>query len=140
MRLILNVLWLLLAGVELALTYAAVGLVLCFTIIGIPFGVQLFKLAGFALWPFGRASVPDPTAGAFSSAGNIVWVIFVGWWLALAHLVLGLLLCLTIIGIPLGVAVFKMTPLAFTPFGRRVVTLDTGPVPPGSYTVTVRSG
>ena len=117
MRLILNVLWLL-----------------------IPFGVQLFKLAGFALWPFGRASVPDPTAGAFSSAGNIVWVIFVGWWLALAHLVLGLLLCLTIIGIPLGVAVFKMTPLAFTPFGRRVVTLDTDPVPPGSYTVTVRSG
>src|SRR5690606_31762634 len=122
------------------LTYAAVGLVLCFTIIGIPFGVELFKLAGFAVWPLGRASVPDPTARALSAVGTIVAAIFVGREVTLAHPVLGLLLCRTINGTPRGVAVFKMTPLAFAPFGRRVVTLDTDPGPPGSYTVTVRSG
>ena len=140
MRIILNIIWLLLAGIELALIYAVTGFVLCLTVIGIPFGIQLFKLAGFAIWPFGRAAVPIPGANAaVSTIGNLVWVVLVGWWLALLHVVIGLFLCVTIIGIPLGIAVLKMTGLALWPFGRNIVTItSTTELPPGSYAVTAR--
>lgn len=120
-KLLLNLIWLVFAGVELAVGYVLGGLIMMVTIVGIPFGVQAFKLAGYALWPFGRAVVPAEKSGLFSALGNLVWLILVGWWLAAAHVVFGLLLFLTIIGIPMGVASFKMTSLALWPFGRTIV-------------------
>jgi uncharacterized membrane protein YccF (DUF307 family) len=121
MRVILNLIWLVVAGIELAIAYVIAGVILMVTIVGIPFGIQAFKLAGFALWPFGRAVVRTKSPGFFAGIGNVLWVILAGWWLALAHIVTGFLLCLTIIGIPMGIANFKMTALAFAPFGREVV-------------------
>jgi uncharacterized membrane protein YccF (DUF307 family) len=107
------------------------------TIIGIPFGIQAFKLAGFALWPFGRVVVPNPSSSALGATiGNLLWLILAGWWLALAHIVAGIALFITVIGIPLGIASFKMVGLALWPFGRSIVdrsTLDS--LPPGSYAV-----
>lgn len=121
-RLILNVIWLVFAGVELAIGYVVGGLVMMITIIGIPFGIQAFKLAGFALWPFGRAVVPAPEAsGVLAAIGNVLWVVLVGWWLALGHVIFGIVLCLTIIGIPMGIASFRMTSMALWPFGRTIV-------------------
>lgn len=96
MRLILNIIWLVLAGFWLALSYT------------IPFGLQASKLASFALWPFGRTVVRKESAGAGSAIGNVIWVILAGWWLALEHLVTGVLLAITIIGLPLAFANFKM--------------------------------
>jgi len=126
LRVILNVIWLVFAGVELAVGYIIGGLVMMITIIGIPFGIQAFKLAGFALWPFGRAVVPAPeTSGVLSAIGNVLWLILVGWWLAAAHVIFGLVLCLTIIGIPMGIASFKMTGMALWPFGRTIVDSST---------------
>ena len=119
---ILNLIWLVLAGVELALGYVVGGVVMMITVVGIPFGLQAFKLAGFALWPFGRAVVPDPGgSGVFSGFGNVVWLILVGWWLAAAHVLTGILLCTTLVGIPMGVASFRMAGLALWPFGRKIV-------------------
>jgi uncharacterized membrane protein YccF (DUF307 family) len=117
-----NLLWLVLAGLWLAIGYLAAGVANCLTIIGIPFGIAAFKLAGYALWPFGRAVIRDPHRdAALSAIGNVLWFVLGGVWLALAHLLLGVVLCLTIIGIPLGVASMKMARLALTPFGHRVV-------------------
>jgi uncharacterized membrane protein YccF (DUF307 family) len=125
MRTLGNLLWLLLAGVWLAMGYAVAGLINLVFIITIPFGLQAFKLAGYALWPFGRVVVHRPERDvALSFLGNVIWFVFGGFWLVLAHLITGLLLMLTIIGIPLGVANFKMAGLALAPFGKRVVTLD----------------
>jgi uncharacterized membrane protein YccF (DUF307 family) len=121
MRTLLNVLWLVLAGFWLALGYIAAGIICCVLIITIPFGIASFRIAGYALWPFGRRAVPKPTAGAGSFVGNIIWIIFFGWWLALEHLITGALLCLTIIGIPFGIANFKMIPISLTPLGREIV-------------------
>lgn len=136
-RLILNVVWLIFAGIELAVGYIIGGVVMMITIVGIPFGVQAFKLAGFALWPFGRAVVPAPDAsGAFSAVGNFLWLILVGWWLAAAHVIFGLLLCLTLIGIPMGIASFKMVGMALWPFGRTIVDRSSlAQLPPDSHTV-----
>jgi uncharacterized membrane protein YccF (DUF307 family) len=116
-----NVLWFLLAGIWLAIGYAVSGLVLCITIIGIPFGVQAFKLAGFSLWPFGRSVVRRPAGGCLETGFNLVWLVIFGWGMFLAHLVAGALLCITIIGIPFGVQAFKLSVLALWPFGREVV-------------------
>ena len=121
MGVILNLVWLVFAGIELAIAYVIAGIVLTVTIVGIPFGLQAFKLAGFALWPFGRAVVRTRSPGFLATLGNLLWVVLAGWWLALAHIVTGLLLCLTIVGIPMGIASFKMTRLAFAPFGRVIV-------------------
>jgi uncharacterized membrane protein YccF (DUF307 family) len=126
MRTIGNVLWLILAGLWLAIGYVAAGIANCLTIIGIPFGIASFKLAGYALWPFGRAVVRDMGGPSpLSTIGNVIWFFLGGWWLALLHLLLGLVLCITIIGIPFGIASFKMARLALTPFGHRVVDIDT---------------
>ncbi|MCO8127257.1 YccF domain-containing protein [Acidimicrobiia bacterium EGI L10123] len=125
MRTIGNILWLILAGVWLAIGYAIAGLVLLVTIVGIPFGLQSFKLAGYSLWPFGRVVVRDPDAsGALGLIGNVLWFVLAGWWLALAHVATGIALIITIIGIPLGVANFKLALLALVPFGKTVVPLD----------------
>lgn len=125
MRTIGNLLWLVLAGIWLAIGYVIAGILCCITIIGIPFGVQSFKLAGYALWPFGRVVVQRPGARTgVSVLANIIWLVLGGIWLALGHLIVGLLLCITIIGIPFGIASFKMAGLALMPFGKEVVDAD----------------
>jgi uncharacterized membrane protein YccF (DUF307 family) len=122
MRTLGNVLWFVLAGLWLALSYAAAGLLLCITIIGIPFGLQAFKLAGFVLWPFGRTIVAAEGAdGVLGVVFNLIWLVLFGWAIFVAHLASGALLCLTIIGIPFGIQSFKLSVLALWPFGRRVV-------------------
>jgi uncharacterized membrane protein YccF (DUF307 family) len=123
-RTILNVLWLVLSGLWLAIGYALIGLVLCVLIITIPFGVAAFRLAAFTLWPFGRSVVRKPGAGAPSTIGNVIWFVLAGLWMALAHLFTGALLCLTIIGIPLGLGNFKLIPVALAPLGKDIVSAD----------------
>jgi uncharacterized membrane protein YccF (DUF307 family) len=121
-RFILNVIWLLLAGFWLAVGYVLAGIVACILIITIPFGIAAFRIAGYALWPFGRTVVRRGDAGVGSTVGNILWVVLFGWWLALAHLITGIALCITIIGIPLGLANFKLIPVSLTPLGREIVS------------------
>ena len=122
MRLILNVLWLVLAGFWLALGYLLAALVMFILIITIPFALQALKLAVFALWPFGRTLVKRPDAGAPSVIGNVIWLILAGWWLALGHLITGVLLCITIIGIPLALGNFKLIGVSLVPLGNQVVS------------------
>jgi uncharacterized membrane protein YccF (DUF307 family) len=139
MRFLLNIIWLVLCGFWMAIAYVITGLIACILIITIPFGIASFRIAGFALWPFGRTMVSRPGAGSPSFIGNVIWFIFAGLWLAIGHLVTGVLLCITIIGIPLGIADFKMAGAALVPFGRTVVRaqeLNAGMVAAGS-TVSV---
>lgn len=124
MKLLLNLIWLVFGGLVMALGYAVVALVMFVLIITIPFGIASARIALFCLWPFGRTLVRRPGAGAGSLIGNIMWFVLAGWWLALGHLITGLLMCVTIIGIPLGLANFKLIPVSLTPFGRDVVDLD----------------
>jgi uncharacterized membrane protein YccF (DUF307 family) len=137
MRFVLNIVWLVLSGIWMGLAYVLAGAVMCITIIGIPFGLQSFKLAGFALWPFGRTLVPaSARRKTLSAIGNVLWFILAGWWLALGHLFTGIALCVTIIGIPLGVASFKMAGAALVPFGKEVARLkDLRSMPAGAVTV-----
>lgn len=124
MRLLLNLIWLVFGGLVMALGYAVVALIMFILIITIPFGIASARIALFCLWPFGRTLVRRPDAGAGSLIGNIVWLVLAGWWLALGHLITGVLMCLTIIGIPLGLANFKLIPVSLTPFGRDIVDID----------------
>ena len=124
MRLLLNIIWFVLAGLWLAIGYALAALVCFILIITIPFGVAALRIGVFALWPFGRTVVRRADAGAGSTIGNIIWFVLCGWWLALAHLITGVALCLTIIGIPLGLANFKLIPVSLTPFGRDIVPVE----------------
>ena len=121
LRTIGNVVWLLLAGIWLALGYALAGLLLCITIIGIPFGVQSFKLAGFSLWPFGKSVVRSPEGGCLEVGFNILWLLVFGWGMFLGHLAAGAVLCITIVGVPFGIQAFKLSVLALWPFGRTIV-------------------
>ncbi len=123
-RLILNVIWLVLCGFWMAILYALAGLVCFVLIIAIPFGIAAFRIAGYVLWPFGRTIDARPRAGVGSLVGNILWIILFGWWLAFGHLVTGVMLCLTIIGIPLGLANFKIIPITLVPLGVRIVPSD----------------
>ncbi len=122
-RLVLNVLWLVLSGFWMFLAYLLAGLLLMITIIGIPFGIAAFRIGFYALWPFGRRIVKKPSAGLGSALGNVLWFVLAGWWLALAHVVTGVLLCITIIGIPLGLANFKLIPVSLWPLGKDVVSV-----------------
>ena len=124
MRTIGNILWFVLAGLWLAIGYAVAGLLAFVLIVTIPFGIASFRLAAYVIWPFGRTTTWRRSAGIWSAIGNVVWVIFFGWWLALGHLVTGLLLMVTIIGIPFGVACWKMIPLSLTPLGREIVPIS----------------
>ncbi|GGR72775.1 hypothetical protein GCM10010252_09060 [Streptomyces aureoverticillatus] len=124
MKTVLNVIWLILCGLWMCLFYLFAGVLLCVTIIGIPFGLASFRIGLFALWPFGRKAIERRDAGAPSLIGNVLWVILAGWWLALGHVFTGLLLCVTIIGIPLGLANFKMIPISLLPLGREIVRTD----------------
>ena len=119
---LLNLIWLVLSGFWMALGYFLAGVIFCITVIGIPFGIAAFRIGLYALWPFGRTVVDKPTAGAGSLIGNIFWLILAGWWLALGHLFTGILLCITIIGIPLGLASFKLIPVSLLPLGKDIVS------------------
>jgi uncharacterized membrane protein YccF (DUF307 family) len=120
-RLILNILWLIFgSGIVLALGYAVAGLICFLLVVTIPFGVAAFRLANYSLWPFGRTLMHKPTAGVASGIANVLWMLLAGWWLALSHIVTGVAQCLTIIGIPFGIANFKLVPAAFWPLGRAV--------------------
>lgn len=123
MRLVLNIIWLLLCGLWMFIAYAVAALICFVLILTIPFGIASLRIGVFALWPFGKTFVPRTDAGATSAVGNVLWFILCGWWLALGHLITGLLLCLTIIGIPLGVANFKLIPVSLLPFGREIVSI-----------------
>ena len=124
MRVILNVIWLVLCGIWLAIAYVLAGLVAFVLILTIPFGIAAFRIANYVLWPFGRTTVPRRDAGVGSLIGNILWIILFGWWLAIGHLAAGIALCLTIIGIPLGLANFKMIPISLLPLGVQIVDSD----------------
>jgi uncharacterized membrane protein YccF (DUF307 family) len=123
MRFLLNIIWLVLAGFWLALAYAIAALICFVLIITIPFGIAALRIAVFALWPFGKTVVRRPDAGAGSAIGNVLWFVLCGWWLAVGHLITGVLLCLTIIGLPLGLANFKLIPVSLLPFGREIVSI-----------------
>ena len=122
MRTLLNLLWLVLSGFWLALGYAVAGIVMFVLIVTIPFGIASFRLAAYVLWPFGRTVVPRPDAGGMSTVGNVLWFLLVGLWMAIAHLILGFVLCLTIIGIPLGLGNFKLAAVAIAPLGKEIVS------------------
>jgi uncharacterized membrane protein YccF (DUF307 family) len=124
MRIALNIIWLVLAGFWIALLYVFAALICFVLIITIPFGIASLRIAAFALWPFGRTIIRRPDAGVATAIGNILWILLCGWWLALAHLITGLALCLTIIGIPLGLANFKLIPISLLPLGSEIVPVD----------------
>lgn len=116
-----NIIWLICGGLLVALVYYLVGLLMCITIIGIPFGAQLFKLGTYSLWPFGHEVVNKPNEpGCLSIVMNLIWVLL-GWWeIAIIHFVFGLILCITIIGIPFGMQHFKMAIASVLPFGKEI--------------------
>ena len=124
MNAILNVIWLVLCGIWMAIGYAAAAVICFILIVTIPFGIASFRIASYVLWPFGRTIVPREDVGAGAMLGNIIWIVLFGWWLALGHLVTGAALCLTIIGIPLGIASFKIIPVTLIPLGIRIVPTD----------------
>lgn len=119
---ICNLIWLVFGGFAIALEYIFGSLALMVTIVGIPFGLQTLKLGILAIWPFGsRVVTTENSSGCLNTIMNVIWIIFGGFWIALSHIVLGLLLCITIIGIPFGRQHFKFIKLAFFPFGKQVV-------------------
>lgn len=121
LRFILNVIWIFVAGFWLAVGYVFAGIICCILIVTIPFGVASFRMARYAIWPFGRDLVRRPGAGGGSTFLNVVWVIVAGWWLALGHIATAIGLAVTIIGIPMAWASLKMIPVALAPFGNEIV-------------------
>jgi uncharacterized membrane protein YccF (DUF307 family) len=119
-----NVIWLLLGGIWLALLYLLAAVLMAILIVTFPFAIAAGRMALFALWPFGRTVVKRPEAGAPSLVGNLLWLLLCGWWLALGHLVTGIAQCVTVIGIPIGLANFKLIPVSLWPFGREIVSVD----------------
>ena len=126
MRTILNIIWLIFAGLALWLGYVLAGILLCIPIVTIPWAIASFRIASYAIWPFGREVVTRRTSGVGSLLGNILWVVLAGWWLAIGHIVSGIVLCITIIGIPLGIADFKMVPVSLMPLGKEIVPTRQG--------------
>jgi uncharacterized membrane protein YccF (DUF307 family) len=122
-RTLLNIIWLVLSGFWMCLGYMAAGVLLCVLILTIPWGIASFRIGLYALWPFGRTIVSKPGAGVGAFLGNVVWVVLAGWWLAIGHIVTGVAMCLTIIGIPLGIASFKMVPISLVPLGKEIVPI-----------------
>lgn len=122
MNLLLNVLWLIFGGFITAMEYVMASLLLMITIVGIPFGVQTLKLAGLALWPFGREIRDNGrSGGCLYILMNVLWIVLGGIWICLSHLAFGALLCITIVGIPFGLQHFKLAGLALSPFGKDIV-------------------
>ena len=121
MKFLGNILWFVLGGFLVSLYYFVMGLLFCITIVGIPFGLQLIKMAGFALWPFGRNVASGPSdGGCLSILMNVIWILCGGIEIAMLHLTFGVVLCMTIVGIPFGLQHFKMSLLALTPFGKTI--------------------
>jgi uncharacterized membrane protein YccF (DUF307 family) len=123
-RTLLNIIWFVFGGLWLALGYTLAGVVLCVLIVTIPLGVASFRMARYALWPFGRAVVPKEGAGAGAAVLNVVWIVLAGWWLALIHVVTAVAQAITIVGIPLAVANLKMVPISLVPYGKQIVRTD----------------
>lgn len=121
MRLVLNVIWLVLCGFWMFVSYIVVGVIACLFIVTIPFGLAAFRIAGFALWPFGRTVVQRYDAGSPSLVGNIIWFVVAGLWLAIGHVLTGIALMVSIIGIPLALANFKLIPVSLAPLGKEIV-------------------
>ena len=122
MKFLGNIIWLIFGGIAIFLEYLVGSLVLMITIIGIPFGIQTLKLAALAIWPFGRDTrVHARASGCLYVLMNIIWLIFAGFWIALTHVFFGILLFITIVGIPWGMQHFKLAAVALTPFGRDIV-------------------
>ena len=124
MRLLLNIIWLVLSGFWMFLAYLLAGVLLCIPIITIPWAIASFRVGLYALWPFGRTIVDKPGAGVGSFLGNVIWVVFAGIWLAIGHIATGIAMCLTIIGIPLGIASFKLVPISLMPLGKDIVDVE----------------
>ncbi|WP_064441926.1 YccF domain-containing protein [Hoyosella altamirensis] len=137
MRILLNIIWLMFGGIWLALGYMLAGIICFILIITIPFGIAAFRIAIYALWPFGSRVINKPTSGLPSFVGNIIWLIVAGVWLALGHIVTAFLQAITIIGIPLAIGNLKMIPISLMPLGKQIVPADqpTFPYPgsPGPY-------
>jgi uncharacterized membrane protein YccF (DUF307 family) len=135
-RTLLNVIWFIFSGFWLWLAYMLAGVICCLLIVTIPWGIASFRMANYAAWPFGREVIDKPTAGIWALLGNIIWLIVAGWWLALTHIVTGIVLCFTIIGIPMAIANFKLISISLLPLGKQIVSkpYQTVPVapPPGS--------
>jgi len=122
MRILGNLIWLILGGFIIAVEYFIGSLILIVTIIGIPFGMQTLKMGSLAIWPFGRVSRVTPrSSGCLHILMNIIWLLFGGLWIAITHAILGMVLCITIVGIPFGIQHFKLTEIALNPFGRDIV-------------------
>jgi uncharacterized membrane protein YccF (DUF307 family) len=121
-RTLLNVVWLILSGLWMALGYVVAGVLCCILIITIPFGIACFRIAVYALWPFGYQAVQRREASVASGVGNVIWLIVAGIWLALGHITAGVAFCVTLIGIPFGIAHFKMIPISLMPLGREIVS------------------
>jgi uncharacterized membrane protein YccF (DUF307 family) len=121
---VLNVIWLILCGIWMALGYVVAGIICFVFIITIPWSIAAFRIAGYVLWPFGRTTRERPDAGAPSCVGNVIWLIFAGWWLALGHLLTSITLAVTIVGIPFAWANLKLIPISLMPLGREVVPTD----------------
>ncbi len=137
MKTLLNIIWLVFSGFWLFLGYALAGIICCVLIITIPWGIASFRMANYVLWPFGRQVVQKPTSGVFSFLGNVIWFIFAGLWLAIGHIVSGIALAITIIGIPLAIADFKMIPISLAPLGKEIVpTGGTTIIPPSTAVAT----
>jgi uncharacterized membrane protein YccF (DUF307 family) len=139
-RLVLNIIWFVFAGLWAFIGYA-IAAVICFVlIITIPFGIASLRIGIFALWPFGKTVVKRSDAGVASGLGNVIWFVFCGWWLALLHLFSGILLCLTVVGLPLGLANFKLIPISLLPLGREIVSVEQARVMGAVETITVPGG
>lgn len=122
MKLLGNIIWLIFGGINIALEYFVAGLILMLTIIGIPFGLQSFKLGILALWPFGtKVEWMQSQPGCLSTFMNVLWFFVGGIWIFLTHIFYGFILCITIIGIPFGKMHFRLAKLALSPFGRAVI-------------------
>lgn len=121
LNLVLNIVWLVLAGLPLALGYALAGLICFVLVITIPWGIASFRIASYVLWPFGRTVVDRPGAGVGSALGNVVWILFAGIWLVLGHIGTAIALAVTIVGIPLAIANLKIIPVTLAPLGKRIV-------------------
>ena len=130
MRTIRNLIWLWFGGFWLAVGYFFAGILACILIVTIPFGIASFRMAGYALWPFGRAVIAKPSAGIGSGIGNVIWFLIGGLWLAIGHVTTAVAQAVTIVGIPLAIANLKMIPVTCFPFGKEIV--DARTMPPGA--------
>ncbi len=133
MRTLLNLIWLVFGGLWLALGYLFFGVLACLLIVTIPAGIASFRMAAYALWPFGKTVVAKPGAGAGSALSNVIWFVVAGLWLALGHLTTAAAQAVTIVGIPLALANVKMIPVTCFPFGKEIV--DARSVPAGSQPI-----